>query len=276
MSELIPIDREPSGIRELLDINPIVGGARTGGRRFWTGREDKLMRQHYPVGGVSLCLQHLPGRSASSIYNRAGLLGLRKPGKDGKVHARQKWKTNEAIDAIIRRTFQTRPDKGAVLACAATCGRPRWWVSKRALALGLVAPRFKELDWTQVELTLISDNPHKSASTLRKMLAKRGYKRTETAIIVKLKRLALDTTDPHHMNANQVAQAFGVDRKTISLWIGKGLLKAKRREKTETDDFWHIHRRDIRSFVANNAATIDIRKVDKFWFVDLLLDRGTS
>jgi hypothetical protein len=271
---LVEVEREPSGIRELLDANPIVGTARSGPKRFWTGREDKLMRQHYPAGGVSLCLQHLPGRSASSIYNRAGYLGLRKPGKDGKVHQRCKWSTNEAIDSIIRRTFQTNPDKGAVQSCAATVGRPRWWVSKRALALGLVAPRFKEPMWTDIELDLIAEQAHKPPKALRKILAARGFQRTETAIIVKLKRLGIDSSDPNHLNANQLAGAFGVDRKTVGLWISKGLLKAKRREKTATDDFWWIHRRDVRAFVVDNVAIIDLRKVDKFWLVDLLAERA--
>lgn len=274
MADLDLIEREPSGIRDLLDANPIIGTARSGAKRFWTGREEKMLRQHYPVGGVSLCLEHLPGRTASSIYNRVGILGLRKPGKDGRVHQRQEWSTNETIDGIIRRTFQTKPDKGAVQDCAVTVGRPRWWVSKRAIALGLVAPRFKEPAWTTDELDLITEQAHKSPAALRKMLARRGFERTETAIVVKLKRLAVDKTDPHHMNANQLAQAMGVDRKTIANWIAKGWLKASRREASETDDFWWIKRRDIAAFISDNVATVDIRKVDKFWFVDLLTHEG--
>jgi hypothetical protein len=48
------------------------------------------------------------------------------------------------------------------------------------------------------------------------MLKTEGFDRTETAIIVKLKRLGADRTDPHHLNANQLAGVMGVDRKTIA------------------------------------------------------------
>lgn len=265
--------REPTGIRELLDANPVAGAPRVGTRRFWTGREEKLLRQHYPAGGVSSCLAVLPGRTASSIYNRVGQLGLRVPGRDGKVHERQAWASSDTIDGIIRRTFQKAPTKGDVQRCAATCGRPRWWVSKRAQKLGLVAPRFNEPVWSEAEIDLIADQAHKHPSTLQKLLKRAGHARTETAIIVKLKRLGADRTDPHHLNANQLATVMGVDRKTVAAWIDKGWLRASRRQASALDDFWWIHRKDIRRFVIDNVAAVDLRKVDKFWFVDLMAER---
>lgn len=265
---------EPSGIRELLDYNPIVGEMRRGPRRFWTGREEKLLRENYPQGGVTACLVALPGRSASSIYNRANQLGLRVPGNDGKVTDRQHWGSSEQIDLLITRTYQKTPLKGDILKCAGVCNRPRWWVSKRAAKLGLVSPRFKEPAWTDAEIELITEYAHKHSKTLQKMLSRRGFSRTETAINVKLKRLSADRTDPHNLNANQLATVMGVDRKTVGGWIAKGLLKAVRREKSELDDFWQISRKDVRRFVTENVAVIDLRKVEKFWFVDLLVERA--
>ena len=265
--------REPTGIRALLDINPVAGEKRQNAKRFWTGREEKLLRQYYPAGGVSACLTVLPGRTASSIYNRVGQLGLRVPARDGKVHERQRWESSDQIDAIIKRAFQRAPSKGDVQHCAQTVGRPRWWVSKRALKLGLVAPRFKEPAWHQDELDIVSDHAHKSPKTLQRMLARNGYRRSETAIIVKIKRLGADRTDPNHLNANQLAGVMGVDRKTVAGWIEKGWLKAKRRGASALDDFWWIHRKDIRTFVIDNVAAVDLRKVDKFWFVDLMAER---
>lgn len=276
MDALVVPDREVSGIRALLDDNPVVGEGRKGARRFWTGREEKLLKTYYPQGGVSLCLQYLPGRSASSIYNRVGQMGLRKADARGKFTERQAWTSNERIDAVIVRTFQGKPDKGAVQACASAVARPRWWVSKRAVHLGLVSPRFKEAPWSEAEIAIISENAHKATASLRRMLAGKGYQRSETAIIVKLKRLGTDRTDPDNFNGNQLAAVMGVDRKTISGWISKGWLKAKRREQSALDDFWKISRRDIRSFIIHNIAVVDIRKVDKFWLVDLLAERVAS
>lgn len=265
---------EPSGIRDLLEANPVAGERRSGSRRFWTGREEKLLREHYPAGGVSTCLAVLPGRTASSIYNRAGQLGLRMPGADGRARLYQRWETSDQIDAIIRRTFQKAPTKGDVQQCAQTVGRPRHWVSKRAARLGLVSPRFKEPAWSEAELEIIAEQAHKTPAALRKALRWHGFERTETAIIVKLKRLGVDRTDPHNMNANQLAGCMGVDRKSVSLWIAKGWLKATRRAATEKDDRWSIHHLDVARFVVDHLAHVDIRKVDKHWFVDLLIHSG--
>lgn len=267
-------DREVTGVRDLLDHNPVAGDRRTGTKRFWTGREEKLLRENYPSGGVSACLAALPGRSASSIYQRAGLLGLRVTDARGNAKDRQKWEGNDQIDAIIRRVYQTRPDKRAILHCAQTLGRPRWWVSKRAQKLGLVAPRFKEPPWSEAEIDLISEGAHKSPKVLRGILKRHGFNQSETAIIVKLKRVGADRTDPDHFNANQLATVMGVDRKTVAAWITKGWLKAQRREASAADDFWWIHRRDIARFVVEHLAHVDIRKVEKFWFVDLLVHDG--
>lgn len=267
-------DPTPQGIRVFLDDNPMVGEQRQGPRRFWTGREEKIMREKYPTGGVPACLPLLPGRSASSIYNRAGIMGLRKPDKTGRIQDRQRWTTNEHIDALIQRTYATDTSKSAINRLAKTIGRPRWWVSKRATKLGLVTPRFKQPAWTTAEEDLIAEQAHRHPRTLQKMLARRGYVRTETAITVKLKRLGADRSDPDHFTANALAGVMGVDPKTVTGWIIKGWLKAARRGTdrvaVQGGDEWWIHRRDVRAFIVENTAAVDIRKVEKFWFVDLL------
>lgn len=257
-----------------LDDNPMVGERRQGSRRFWTGREEKLMRQHYPTGGVPECLPLLTGRSASSIYNRAGTMGLRQPDKTGRIVDRQHWTSNEHIDALIRRTYAADTTRNAIARLAKSCNRPRWWVSKRAMKLGLVQPRFKQPAWTEPEEALILDHAHKAPGTLRKLLARHGFERTETAITVKLKRMGADRTDPDHFTAHALAGVMGVDGKTVTGWIVKGWLKAIKRGTervaVQGGDEWWIHRRDIRRFIVENTAAVDIRKVEKFWFVDLL------
>lgn len=72
---------------------------------------------------------------------------------------------------------------------------------------------------------------------------------------------------------------MGVDAKVVTGWITKGWLKAQRRgtDRTEAQggDQWWIHRRDVRTFIIQNAAAVDLRKiVDKEWFVDLLANGG--
>lgn len=265
-----------AGIREVLDQNLVIGEPRSGPRRFWTGREEKILRKHYPDVGVPGCLALLPGRSASSIYNHANQLGLRASAARRKI-GNDRWSVNEQIDRVIRDVYQRKPTNGDIKKLAQTVGRPRWWVSKRAQKLGLTAPRFREPEWSEAEIDIIAERAHKSPKTIRKYLANKGFERTETAIIVKLKRLGQSTgreADPNHYTATHTAGLFGVDTKTVTRWIDKGWLKAKRRGTERTaqqgGDEWWIHRRDIRRFIIENTAAVDIRKVEKFWFVDLL------
>ncbi|WP_454887934.1 hypothetical protein [Sphingomonas oryzagri] len=262
------------GVRTLLDRNPVLGEPRRGARRFWTTREEKLLREHYPRGGVEACLAHLPGRSASAIYNHAAGLELAAPATAKTDFRRQRWTSTDQIDVVIRRVYQRSPTKGEVTRLATTVGRPSWWVTRRAAKLGLVTPRFKEPAWTDEERDIVRENFHRAPRTILRMLQRAGYKRTETAITVMGKRLGATREDLHHLTATGLATLMGVDSKTVCGWVSRGLLRARRRGTARTDaqggDQHWIHLRDVRAFIIDNAAIVDIRKVDKFWFIDLV------
>jgi hypothetical protein len=249
-------------------LTPVTSAVRK--HPFWTTREEKVLREHYPTGGVAACLPLLPRRSMGAIHQHAKVMDLNAPGNEFK---RERWATSEAIDNVIRR-YWLKPYKGFRADCAHVVGRPGWWVSGRAAKLGLTAPRFKEPAWSEVELEIVGANAHRALSTIQRALARAGFTRTETAIAVKLKRMGPGSRiDLDHYTAHQLAKLMGVDGKTVTSWIARGLLKAGRRGTDRVaiqggDHYW-IHRRDIRAFVKDNAATVDLRKVDRFWFIDL-------
>jgi hypothetical protein len=255
-------------LRGYLDQNPVAGELRSGARRFWTTREEKILRESYPAGGVPVCVPLLPGRTASSIYNRANLLKLRSPFSGGHNFREKRWASNDHIDAAIRRTYEAKPEKRAILKLAATLQRPRWWVSKRAARLGLVQPRFKAPPWTQAENAVLAEYGTIGLHALRKRLKRAGYTRTETAIAVQLKRLHITRKDPDRSSARAFSELMGVDIKTVTRWIDSGWLLAKGK------DPYIITRPAARRFIGENAAAVDLRKVDKEWFIDLLLERG--
>lgn len=269
-SQILPTEN----LRALLDRNPTQGQPKRGVRRFWTTREEKLLREHYPQGGVGACLDRLPGRSAAAIYSHAGSLALQAPATQKHDFRKKRWTSSDQIDAVIRRVYQRTPGKGDINDLAFAVGRPRWWVSKRAAKLGLVPPRFKEPAWTDVEREIVQRNFHRSPKIIRGMLKRAGYERTETAIVVMGKRLGATRDDPLHLTATGLASLMGVDAKTVTGWIARGLLNANRRGTGRTsaqggDQHW-IRVRDVRAFIIDNAAAVDIRKVDKFWFIDLV------
>lgn len=271
---------EIHSVRDVIDNNAIVGAPKAGPSRFWTTVEDKILTDSYSVKGLEGCVPLLPGRTASAIYNRASQsLGL-SSGKRTHDFRNQKWTSSPQIDAVVTRVYQATPTKNQINQCAKTLGRPRWWVSKRAAKLGLVSPRFKEPPWTEAEIEVVTENAHKSPKVLKGILARRGYARTETAITVKLKRLGTPVgrnADFDHYTACHLAKLFGVDAHGVTAWIKKGWLKAVHRGTDRTPqqggDEYKIHRKAVRAFIVDNVASIDIRKVDKFWFVDLVANR---
>lgn len=244
-------------------------------RRYWTTSEERALRSLYGTGGPAAVKQAIPGRTLRSIYQRARAMGLVAPGQPD---FRQKWSSSPQIDEAIRRVYQGTPTDGAVDHLAMSCARPRWWITRRASRLGFVTPRFKELPWSAEELAIVDELSHRTDITIARALARRGFKRTATAVAVKLKRLGADREDPDHYTANGLAPLLGVDPTTISGWIEKGWLSAKRRGTdrvaAQGGDMWWISRKAVRRFVVENAARVDIRKVDKFWFIDLLTERG--
>lgn len=246
---------------------------KTGPKRFWTTREEKILRENYTERGAEACAELLPGRSVGAVHQHAQKLDLK-----GRAFVnlgfRQRWETSDHIDAVIRRAYQGEPKKHLIAKTAQIVCRPRWWVSKRASQLGIVAPRFKEPAWTPEEIELIDGNAHKHPQTIARILKRAGYQRSPTAVTVKLKRIGAVREDPDHYTARGLAIVFGIDVKSVTRWIESGWLKAGRRgtdrSQAQGGDMWWIRRKDVRRFVIGNVAAVDFRKVDKFWLVDLL------
>lgn len=190
--------------------------------RHWTTREVAILRAHYAMGGAAACAAQLPQRSLAAIQNKAKQLGLRAPQSPPR---QRRWASSEAMDAEIRRVYRTEPRKNAVNALAERIQRPRWWVSKRARQLGLIAPRFKEPAWSKEELALLEQHAHKADEVIARILRRAGFSRSASAIHVKRRRVKLTVVDGRRdaglYSANEVAALLGVDAKTVTRWIGE-------------------------------------------------------
>lgn len=241
--------------------------------RYWTTPEVTTVRQHYPLGGIDACMPLLPGRTRSGVYQQAAKLGLHAPGV---THVREHWPQSDTVDAAIRRLHQAAPTRGGISALADQLKRPRWWVSKRARQLGFVTPRFSEPLWTEAEIELLHATSHVSTSNARLRFLASGFKRSESAIEVKRKRLGLHPSDNGVWNANQLAEMLGADRKTVTRWISQRELKAARRDD---DKRYDIHESDLRAFIIACPFRVDLRKVpppNQAWLIELLSGRGMA
>lgn len=233
--------------------------------RFWTTPEVQVLREHYPTGGVRACLERLPGRDAPGIYARAAKNGIKRAGQ----RERRTWAPSEWVDAQIKRAYADGSNvRGAVAELARRIDRPRDWISRRAVQLGLVQPRYKPGPWSAEELAILEEHYTLSPRAIAARLRKAGYSRTETAVIVQRKRCGLRASDdPDRWCARQLADAMGVEVHKVLRWIERGMLKATRQGDEAP---WAIHRRDVRAFLITHLGDWDHRRCEQLWLVEIL------
>lgn len=275
MNAITPVSFSKGRAYEPRLSTPYVPGRRA--ERYWNEIEKDIVRQYYPDGGLAACQAHLPGRSRSGIQGMAHTLGV---ASNWQHKPRVKLIIPDGIDERIRAEWPLLKGRGAVNALADKLQVERWWLSKRALKLELAMPYKKEPPWTEAELAMLKKvplhDPHKAAQIFHQ----HGYSRTPAAIMVKAKRLNISRRYNCGLSGTAFARILGIDNKTTTSWCIAGDLKASRRgtlrRPQQGGDVWEISRADARRFILANLERIDIRKVEKFAFIDLLTGSTAS
>lgn len=248
---------------------PYVPGKRH--ERYWTEAELDVLRAHYAEKGMAYCGALLPHRSRASIYGTAKKLGL---GRGGRQDRRSYRDSYPELDAAIRAAWPELEGRGAVQALADRLDYPRWLVSQRARVLGLASPHRKEPRWTPAEDALLAKVPLHDPDRAAEQFRAHGFRRSPAAIMCRCRRLGLSRRYRGSLSATAAAEILGVDSKTVTLWILEGLIPAGRRGTKrlvqQGGDAHAIQPADLRRFVVDHLARIDIRKVEKFAFVALL------
>jgi hypothetical protein len=191
-----------------------------------------------------------------------------------KVRRKRKYVFSDEIDRRIREIYQSAPDAKArpgIRLLAKKVGMPHWALKKRARELGLA--RTKEKPWSDAELEILARYAWMSDERIRLKLKQAGYLRTATAVHLKLQRMKFKQ-DGRFYSANSLANALGIDNHVVSRWIRSGHLKAQlrgtARGEAQHGDTYLIHEKDVRSFILEHPAEINLRKVDQLWFLDLI------
>lgn len=233
----------------------------------WSPHEIAIVREHYPKGGLAAVKALLPYRTDDTIHWKARSIGVRALGYQRRT---EQWTTTLFIDDAIRRYYLGTPRKGGLSKLAHQLNRPASWVSSRARHLGITPPRFKEQPWSDREIELLRQHAAKVPTTIAKILKRYGFTRSSGAVSVKLNRLRCDRSDDDNYTGTGLAALFGVRVNVVSGWIRQGWLKAQMKGTTREHDIYRIHHKAVRRFVIENAGAIDVRRVDKIWFIDLL------
>ncbi len=244
--------------------------------RHWLTTEDRVLREKYASEGPAAAAAALPGRTIAAVYSRAKALGLKAPAPARAGRGRRTaYQFTDAIDAEIRQVYQGNPTRGALNALCARLLMPRWAVSRRAQLIGLAQPRFKERDWTPREIELLNEHAWKTPVVVQRVFKREGFSRSATAIVVKAKRLHLSRDEPGTFSACALAKLLGVHGKTVTRWIAVEGLRSERRGTKRQDvqggDEHVIREKALRDWMRDHPQLVDLRKVDRFWFLELVL-----
>ena len=192
----------------------------------------------------------------------------------GKAGRRRKYIFTAQIDQRIRKIYLSHPDaktRPGIRQLAEQFGIPHWALKRRARELGLA--RTKEKPWSEPELATLARYAWMSHERIRLKLKAAGYARTVTGIHMKLRRMRFKC-DPNFYSGKGLAQALGIDSHVVTRWIKSGHLKAQFRGTSRSEqqggDIYLIREKDVRRFILEHPAEIDLRKVDQLWFLDLI------
>ncbi len=190
-----------------------------------------------------------------------------------KMTKRTKHIITDHAHAVIKRTYQTSTGNGEVRDMAKSLGLPRWKISRYAILNGWVATNKKEPNWSKKELRILESAARHCPKVIQGKLKKAGHSRSETGIVLKRKRMRF-LKNLNGQSATMLAGCFNADGHVITRAIQEGRLKAKRRGTKRTakqgGDSYFIKNKDVKNYIIENLNEIDIRKVDKYWFVDIL------
>lgn len=187
--------------------------------------------------------------------------------------------TTPHIDREIVRIYQSGK-RGAIKAFAEKIDRPYAWVRYRAEQLGIRNPRCKPhggIAWNDPqELEIVETWAHCNVLTIQRKLKKAGYYRRPYAIENQVRKMKLDRMDPDYYRGIELAGLLGVSHQIIGRWVKNGFLEATKRDnrlRMYSDDvhqLW-IKRTALKTFIREYPQMVDLRKVDRLWFIDLVL-----
>jgi len=175
------------------------------------------------------------------------------------------------MDAEILHTYSINTDgRPRLITLARKFRMPRWALYQRALKIGAVQSCHQKRPWRDEEIKILERNARYGPQTIRKRLEKAGFKRSIASIVLKRKRMRL-LSNLEGISAGVCAEFLGVDLHWVLNYIRQGLLKAEIiRRDSEGKANYYIREKDLRTFIIHNPALIDLRKVEKYYFIELV------
>ena len=175
------------------------------------------------------------------------------------------------MDKELLYTYSINTDnKPRLINLAKKFNMPRWVLYQRALKIGAVKSSNQKKLWKDEEINILEKNAQYAPLTIKKRLEKAGFQRSIASIVLKRKRMRL-LSNLEGMSACLCAEFLGVDLHWVLKYIRSGLLMAEIiRYDRQGKANYYIREKNIRKFIINNPDLIDLRKIEKYYFIELL------
>ncbi len=187
----------------------------------------------------------------------------------------RKYFLTEAETALILRYYDGKTTSTNKIMRLLEHRYPRWYVKRKALEMGL-ARCTRMPNWSEKEIEYLhKEYPRKGFVAIQNALKRRngGILRSVTAILLKRKREHLNKRSDG-FTLRMVETLLGADHHKIESWVVRGWLKDGRKGTDRTPaqggDMHHFEARDLRDFVVHHYEEIDLRRVEKFYFIQLV------
>ncbi len=182
-----------------------------------------------------------------------------------------KYKFTPEMDKEILYTYSINTDsKPRLINLARKFNMPRCALYQRALKIGAVRSSHQKRPWQDEEISILEKYARYEPLTIKKKLEKEGYQRSIASIVLKRKRMRF-LSNLEGVSACLCAEFLGVDLHWVLNYIRQGLLKAEViRQDREGKANYFIREKDLRKFIVDNPDLVDLRKVEKYYFIELV------
>ncbi len=178
-------------------------------------------------------------------------------------------------DAMIREAYgklRKFGNRRALRAVGEKLDWPKHAINQRGRELGL--SRAKERPWTPEEKALLEKWAHLTLPRICRKLQRAGFRRSETGIKLKMRRMLITKDTLEYCSPTKVALAMGIDSHKVMGWIRRGWLRAEKKGTLRTErqggDIHLVHTNELRRFLLNHPDEYELGPVEKFWFLDIV------
>ena len=175
------------------------------------------------------------------------------------------------MDNEIIHTYSINTDnKPRIINLAQKFNMPRCAIYQRALKIGAVKSSHQKKPWTNEEVSILKHYERYESQMIRKKLVRAGFQRSIASIVLKRKRMRL-LSNLGGMSACLCAEFLGMHLHWVLNQIKAGMLRAEViRQDRQGKVNYYIPEKDLRQFIINNPGAVDLRKVEKYYFIELV------